>query len=406
MNKFLLIAQDLRVSGTSEGVVSRSFIGQLRKVFPEALIDVVYLRHEQYEDQLHLLPVNDLESHFINRSIPFYIKWLNWIYWRIFHVSLNEQYIQKKYTSIIRKIDYQKYDTVFVRSCGLDYEAILGTIDLPILKRTIVNFHDPYPVFWCSGSQNKLSNLELFRLKKMSIIISQAKACMSPAGILSSDLELIYGLRNKFYVLPHQYCSSMFNLSDFSKVRTKEKKVTLSYHGIIQFGRNIEILLDAYKQIIESNELYKENTEFVLRIKGSHAERLKKRYLGCGNIVFLEQLNFSNASNEQSTETDIIIILENGPLRSNILVGKAPFVASLQKPIFCLSPEISELRTIIQDPKYITDCNNLNEIKFKMENLINERLESKIEVEPFGDYFRDENFKINLLNILNKVKLD
>ncbi|TDE04585.1 glycosyltransferase family protein [Flavobacterium hiemivividum] len=404
--KFLIIAQDLRVSGTSEGVVSRSFIGQLRKVFPNAVIDVVYLRHEQYQDQLDLLPVNDLKSHFINRKIPFYIKWLNWMYWRIFHVSLNEWYIQKKYTSIIRKIDYQKYDTVFIRSCGLDYEAILGAIDLPILQKTILNFHDPYPVFWCSGSQNKLTNLELFRLKKMARVVSQAKACISPATILSADFELIYGHRNKFYVLPHQFCPLVFDFSDFAKVRTKGKKVTLSYHGIIQFGRNIEILLDAYKEIIESNATYKQHTEFVLRLKGNQAEKLKEKYGDCTNIIFLGHSNFSNASNEQSKETDIIIILENGPLRSNILVGKVPFVASLQKPILCLSPKISELRSLIQDEKYIADCDNLNQIKSKLEYLISERLESNEAVQPFGDYFSDENFKVNVLNILNKVNLD
>ena len=31
---FLVIAQDLRVSGTSEGVVSRSFLAKLRMAYP------------------------------------------------------------------------------------------------------------------------------------------------------------------------------------------------------------------------------------------------------------------------------------------------------------------------------------------------------------------------------------
>lgn len=398
---FLIIAQDLRISGTSEGVVSRSFVGQLRKVYPDAVIDIVYLRHTQFQDKLELLPVNTIKSYFINRRIPFYIKWANWLYWRIFHVSLNEWYIQKKYRAKLARINYQKYDAIFMRSCGLDFEAIMGAIDLPLLKKTIVNFHDPFPVFWCSGSKNKLSNLELFRLKKMAEIVNQAKACISPATILSHDLEIIYGFRKEIKVLPHQFCASVFDFSDFSKVRKKEKKVSLSYHGIIQFGRNIEIVLEAYKEMITSNKSFREETEFVLRLKGSQTERLRIKFSNCSNIIFLSQVNFSNASNEQAHEADIIIILENGPNRSNILVGKAPFLASLQKPVLCLSPKISELRTIIKEDKYIADCNDKSQIKLKLEHLISDRMQSNEAVAPFGDYFIDANFAQQLKHILN-----
>lgn len=398
---FLVIAQDLRVYGTSEGVVSRSFIAQLRKAYPESIIDLVYLTHEQNDDRLDLLAVNEVKTHYVNRKIPFYIKWLNWIYWRVFYVSLNELYIQKKYASIIAKLEYQKYDSVFIRSCGLDFEAVLGTINLPILKKSIINFHDPFPVFWCSGSQRNLNNLELLRLKRMFQVVNQAKGCISPSKILSNDLELIYGSGKRFQVLPHQYDKTVFDFSDITKVRKKNKKVTISYHGIIQFGRNVEILLDAYQELVQSDKIYKEDTEFVLRLKGNHSEKLSKKYVDCSNIVFLKQLNFSNSSIEQSNETDIIIILENGLTRSNILVGKAPFVASLHKSVLCLSPKVSELRIIIQNEKYIADCDNYNQIKSKLENMIKERLVSNEPVTPFEDYFSDENFAMKLNEILN-----
>ncbi len=37
----------------------------------------------------------------------------------------------------------------------------------------------------------------------------------------------------------------------------KTKKVMILYHGAIQFGRNIEVLLDAYQDLVNSNSLYK-----------------------------------------------------------------------------------------------------------------------------------------------------
>jgi hypothetical protein len=101
-------------------------------------------------------------------------------------------------------------------------------------------------------------------------------------------------------------------------------------------------------------------------------------------------------------EADINIILENGPLYCNILVGKAPFLAAIKKPILSISPERSEMRRIIIEEQYIASCNDKDEIKQKLENLIINRMNSSEEVYPFGDYFSDENFK----KMLDKILLE
>ena len=393
MIKFLVIAQDLRVSGTSEGIVSRSFLSKLRMAYPNAIIDVVYLKSHPSEDQLHLLPVDSIETHVLDFKIPFFTKWINRFYWRIFHISLAAKYVNSVYGSYIAKIDHQKYDHIFIRSAGLAHETILGAKDLPILKRAIVNFHDPYPVFWYVGSQSKLTNLEIFKMKEMMSVVSQAKTCMSSAQTMSNDMEYLYGTRNFFYTLPHQYSETVFDLSDNSKVLQKNKKITISYQGAIQFGRNIDVLLDAYQELVDENPLYKENTEFVLRLKGQDNKRLTQKYVKSENIIVSDTLNFSNSAYEQIHIADINIILENGPIYCNILVGKAPFLASFGKPIFSISPQRSELRNIITDKKYIADCNDKEEVKQKLEALIIQRLNSTEPVYPFGDYFSDANFK-------------
>ena len=398
--KFLVVVQDLRVSGTSEGIVSRSFLSKLRIAYPNSIIEVVYLKQLSSDDQLDLLPVNSIETYVLNLKIPFLTKLINHFYWRLFHFSLNENYIHGVYASYISKIDYQKYDHIFIRSAGLGHEMILATKDLPILKKAILNFHDPYPVFWYPGSTSKLSNIELFRFKKMYEVIAQAKSCMSSASLMSDDLQSLYGSRKKFHTLFHQYSESVFDLSDTSKVLKKNKKVTISYQGAIQFGRNADVLLDAYKELVENNILYKENTEFVLRLKGLENKRLSAKYSKTENIVVVDALNFSNSSNEQITEADILIILENGPLYSNILVGKAPFLASLNKPVLSLSPERSEIRRLVNDNQYIASYNNKEEIKHKLENLIKNRLNSTEPVSPFGDCFSDAKFKEMLDKVL------
>jgi hypothetical protein len=390
---FLVIEQDLRVWGTSQGIISRSFLAKLRLSYPNSVIDVVYLKQSPSEDCLDLLPVDTIQEHVLDLTIPFFIKWFNKLYWRLFHISLLKRHIHKVYGSYIGKVDYKNYDHIFIRSAGIDHETILGAKDLPILKKAIVNFHDPYPLFWYAGSTSPLTNLELFKLKEMYEVVTQSKACMSSASLMSEDLQSLYGCRKKFYNLPHQYDESVFDLSDVSLVLKKRKKILISYHGAIQFGRNIEILLDAYRELVENNILYKENTEFVLRLKGIAVKQLAMKYSKIPNIIILNMSSFSNSCSEQMHEADINIILENGPLYCNILVGKAPFLAATKKPILSISPERSEMRRIITDPQYIASCNDKEEIKQKLENLIVNRMNSDQAAYPFGDYFSDENFK-------------
>ena len=391
--KFLIVEQDLRVSGTSQGIISRSFLSKLRTAYPESIIDVVYLKQYASEDQLDLLPVDSIESHVLNLKIPFFTLWLNKMYWRLFHISLKERHIHKVYASYIARIDYQKYNHIFIRSAGLNHEMLLATKDLPILQQAIINFHDPYPLFWYAGSNSPLTNLELFRMKQMHQVVNQAKTCMSSAVFMSKDMQYLYGSKKFFYTLPHQYCEQVFDFSDNKDVLKKKKKIVLSYHGAIQFGRKIDNLLDAYKELVEDNELYRENTDFILRLKSSENARLADKYRGTENIIILDGLNFSNSSNEQIHESDILVILENGPLYCNILVGKAPFLSKYNKPILSISPNRSELRNIIKEDKYLANSDDKADIKQKLENLIINRMNSKEAVYPFGDYFSDENFK-------------
>jgi hypothetical protein len=402
--KFLVIEQDLRVWGTSQGIISRSFLVKLRRSYPNSIIDVVYFKPDSSDDRLELLPIDSIETQVLNLKIPFFTKWFNKMYWRIFHISLVKRHIHKVYGSSIAKVDYSKYDHIFIRSAGTEHETILGTKDLPILKKAIVNFHDPYPLFWYAGSNSALTNLELFKLREMYEVVIQAKTCMSSASLMSVDLQSLYGCRKKFYHLPHQYDESVFDLSDVSNVLKKNKKILISYHGAIQFGRDVDVLLEAYKELVVSNELYRENTEFVLRLKGGDIPKLTAKYASISNIIILNMTCFSNSCNEQMHEADINIILENGPLYCNILVGKAPLLAAVKKPILSISPERSEMRRIIIDNKYIATSNDKEEIKEKLENLITNRMNSDEVVYPFGDYFSDENFKVSLDKVLYESK--
>jgi len=400
--RFLVIVQDLRVSGTSAGIGRRSFLAKLRKSYPAAVIDVHYIIHRDTEDRLDLLPVDSVVKHIVSTKIPAHITFLNRFYWRIFYVSLKERYIHKQYAQNMAAIDYSAYNHIFIMSSGVGHELIMATYNLPILRSANLVFHDPYPLAWYVGTTSKVSNLELFRLKHTMEIVAQAKTCSSTAQYMSHDLQSLYASKKKFYTLAHQFDAAVFDLTDNNQMLKKTKKVNISYHGALMFGRNIENLLLAYEQLLQENPKYKQQTEFVLRVKGDGVQQLKERFKNISNIQILDTLNFSNSSNEQIHESDIVVVLENGPLYCNILVGKASFLAAYQKPVLCISPEKSELRTIILDERCIANMHDMIEIKSKLQALIDNRLISNEPFNPFGDYFSDENFKV----MLDKVLLD
>lgn len=401
--KFLVIVQDLRVSGTSEGLVSRSFLSKLRKSYPTSVIDVHYIIPTDTEDRLDLLPVDGVKKHLVATKVPSHIVFLNRIYWRLFHISLKERYIHQQYAKIIKTIDYKQYDHIFIRSAGIDHEIIMATHGLPILKKAIVNFHDPYPLAWYVGTESNVSNLELFRLKRTIEIVAQAKTCSSSSHYMSHDLQNLYASKKKFHTLPHQFDAAVFDLSDTNQIMKKNKKVSISYHGALMFGRNIENFLIAYEELLKEEPNYMQETEVLLRVKGEGIKQLKEKFKTIENIQILDTINFSNSSNEQIHESDIVLILENGPLYCNILVGKAPFLAAYHKPVLCLSPEKSELRNIITDKRCIANMHDVTEIKQKLKVLIENRLVSQEPFAPFGDYFSDENFKELLDGILTNV---
>ncbi len=388
----LIIEQDLRVSGSSQGIISRSFLSKLRISYPDSKIDVVYFKTSDRDDRLDLLPVNEIKTHILKIKVPFFTKFVNRFYWRLFHVSLNQLYINKVYNSYITNIKHEEYDHIFIRSAGLNYETILASRNLPILKKAIINFHEPYPDFWCAGATKKLSSLDLFKIKEMLDVVEQAKSCMA-TDFLAKDLEFLYGSRKPFYKMPHQYCDKVFDFSDKSMAFKKEKNVTISYHGALQFGRNIDILLDIYKVLLKKYPYLAKETEFVLRLKSSEFNRIKNKYLDTKNIRVLEGVNFSNSAYEQKFLTDINIILENGPVYCSVLLGKIPLIASIDKPFFSLSPQNSEMNTIVKNKDYVASYENSKEIEIKFKNCLDHVINNVEFINPFGNYFSDEAFK-------------
>lgn len=402
--KFLVITQDLRISGTSAGAVMRSFVAKLKKVYPKSEIDVFYISHfDKSKDELASLPVDSITTKDVNIKIPFSVKWINRFTTRVFNYLFAEDYIHKKYAVHLKAIDYNKYNHIFIWSSGISHETILASLNLPLLKKAIVVFHDPYPSTWYNSVSTKIHRNEFLRLDKMIQVVQQAKTCCATAYYMAKDLQYLYASDKYFYTLPHFFDGNAIDISKRDQVRKKEAKLQIAYHGALMFGRNILNVLEAYTGLIQENPELKNNTEFILRVKGDGIKDLKTRFAHINHIEILETLDFSNSANEQIYESGINIILENGPYYCNILPGKVPFLASIGKPVLVVSPERSELRRILNNNEaIIANMNSVDDIKLKLNRMIMDVLENKEFSSPFGDYFSDEAFKKRIDEILEE----
>jgi hypothetical protein len=58
----------------SEGIVSRSFISKLHRLYPEAVIDVHYFMSYSHEYDKKLLAVDSITEHKVNGNLLFWLK--------------------------------------------------------------------------------------------------------------------------------------------------------------------------------------------------------------------------------------------------------------------------------------------------------------------------------------------
>ena len=400
--KILILAQDLRISGTSEGLVSRSFIAGISKYCPNSDIDLVYLKSHSSDDSLHLLPVNLLKESRIDLKPDLLTKWINRFTLRLFNFSFYDWKNLSRFHKHIKPLDLSKYDVVFARSCGLNFELIRSLKFLNSLENIIVNLHDPYPLSCHPNNKTKVKKYDEFLIREMRTILSSSRNVICPSKKLAIDLNHIYGI-DKIRILPHHYDSTIINVSSHNSNLTKQYEVSIYYHGSLDYGRNIDGLLMSFLKLLKEKPLYTEKTEFVLRLKSNQIFELRERFQS-PNIKILEGVDLSTSIYEQTKLSDLNVILDNGPDYSNILVGKAPFLSYLAKPVFIIAPMNSELFDIVQNKNMIANANDLIDIENKLDSILeNLMIKSKFD-NAFGDYFSQNEFNNRMDYILMQTE--
>ena len=390
--KTLILCQVLDLEGTSEGIVSNSFIIKYLKLFPKQDVDIVWISERQGVANLSEKLNFDLKTIQIkkknytwleNKTNGFLNKFLN--------INFKENHKISDYKKVINQCHLDRYDKIFVRSGGLGFELIRALHGNNYLNKMILYFHDPYPPSIYPGSNSEFSTNEYFKIKEMRAIVQKAKTVFSPSKKLSADLGFLFGRR--FKTLPHQFDEAIFNNYNTNKNESlDEDYLYIMYHGAIQHNRNLDLVLKAFTELVDKNPRF-EKFKFVIRSKGKEVNHLKKLYDSHKHILFLKNIPAYESYLEQKKYAALSLILETNGEYSNILSGKVPMLVSLNTNILCLTSRESELKRLLKDSKkdYVEyDYNSIEKkLKLKLSNI----LEDKEYQNPIIDYFSDVRFK-------------
>ena len=390
--KTLILCQVIDLEGTSEGIVSNSFIIKYLKLFPEQDVEIVWISERQGIANLSEKLNFDLKTIQIRKR---YYTWIenkaNGFLNQFLNFNFKDKHKINNYKNAINQCHLYKYDQIFVRSGGLGFELIRALHGNNYLNKMILYFHDPYPPSIYPGSNSKFSKSEYFKIKEMRAIVQKAKAVFSPSKKLSADLGFLFGRR--FKTLPHQFDKDIFNNYNTNKNESlDEDYLYIMYHGAIQHNRNLDLVLKAFTELVDKNPRF-EKFKFVIRSKGKEVNHLKKLYDSHKHIMFLKNISAYDSYMEQKKYASLSLILETNGEYSNILGGKVPLLVSFNANILCLTSRESELKRLLKhsNKDYVEyDFNSIEKkLKLKLSNI----LDDKEYQNPMINYFSDVRFK-------------
>ncbi|SFT40256.1 hypothetical protein SAMN04489724_0602 [Algoriphagus locisalis] len=398
--RLLVVAEDLRVSGTSEGQVSRSFVYRLALHPDVEKVDLLYLKKESSDHEIDMLPLNQVWEHDILFSKNKISKFVEKLGHKIFGKSLEDKVKLSKMEKILSNVRFENYDFIAVRSSGQSFLSLRAFKKFDYLKDKIVLFfHDPYPVFWDPGYSGPFSKRSENEFKDMKSLIDLGFKCVTPSNLLSKDLRFLYKSNRNFFTLPHQFAPEVFSVFNGPKLKKESGKITFMYHGAIQLGRKIDYFLDACKDLMVESPDFKDQVKLILRIKGNDVERIKTKYKDMEILQILPQVPSQVAFWEAKEIADINLILEPSGNYSNILVGKAPLLDYVNRGVLVLGPEESELRNLLVDQSSFALAGSLIDIKRAVLSSIQKIRDNNTMYPVFGEYFSVENFN----NLASKI---
>lgn len=377
MKKVLILAESLRINGTSSGIVSSTFIKMLVKGGYQ--LKVITPNNFEYPvtwlDDVEVIKFKIPE---VKKSIIDRIPKIRAIY--SYFVGYDKEFkclIDSWKCLIADEVKNNHYDYILVLGSGSEFSPHIALSQLDINIPWIANFHDPFPWHVYPEPYRKKRNLIGFHLEvKTKKIIEKAWKVSFPSLYLMEHMSRFYPeIAKKYIIIPHIGT----NLDDLPAIDSDNdlnldlSKINIVHAGSLLGPRNPKFLIEAIIDLQQNGLIDPEkvNFTFIGKIARELTDTCKK--LKMNNVLFFNGRVSYKRSIEIINQSDALLVIEAISDFSPFLPGKVADIAFAGKPIIALSPNRSEVKRILgSNFPYHAHLDSITEIKDVLKTFIND----------------------------------
>ncbi|MAO35670.1 MAG: UDP-glycosyltransferase [Zunongwangia sp.] len=250
----------------------------------------------------------------------------------------------------IKNIDFDP-DLVFTFSKGGSFRPHHALLKLPELHdKWVAYIHDPYPMHLYP---RPYAWVEPGYLKKWTFVKQMSLKAAYPAF----PSELLKDWMGSYFaefsqrgiVIPHQINNEIRVNSKIDILGWDAEKFNILHAGSLLHARDPRALLVAFETFVSSlDKISRSQCRLVfIGSANNHRQVLQDFSQRVPEIKFLDQSVSFDTVYKMQQETSVNVILEAKSEISPFLPGKFPHCVAANKPIFSLSPALSEVKRLL-----------------------------------------------------------
>jgi len=386
--KILVLAESLRINGTSSGIVSSTFLKSLLLGGHEVVC--LYENSVSYPitwlKGATLIPVNytPLKQTILDkipklRALPTYING--------YSKTFANQILDWK-NNIDSTLATNKFDLIICLGSGASFLPHYAMIKIQTHIPWVANFHDPYPMSVYPKPYQQQKSIILKKQERFTAqIIEKANFVSFPSVYLKEWMTSFFpAIKNKAIILPHLGCEldNLPTLKIDNTINLPNEKFNILHAGTLLGPRKVVALFNAFEKFLNKDEEHKEKA--VLTILGKVAREHHKIHeiveTYSKNIRVITNRVSYKRSIELNKKADVCLIIEADADFSPFMPGKLADLIQLSKPIFALTPKKSEtLRVLGETYPYQSRVNEEEQILKVLELLWSDWKQEKLKLQ-------------------------
>lgn len=269
----------------------------------------------------------------------------------------------------IKKVDIDKFDTVWTFSQGSSFRSHAALLKIPSWHKKWYAFvHDPYPHHLYPRPYNYVEYGYKKKRYFFMDIIKKANRIVFPSLLLKDWMQSYYiDVKGKSLILPHPLVTVKSSYTDLPEY-FDSNKFNLLHAGNLLNLRDPAPLVEAYQEfLIKKPEAKHDSALLFIGKKSVFQDYLNKKKENLPQLYVSNDYESFNKVYAMQQYASVNVILEAKSEISPFLPGKFPHCVAANKPIFLIGPYYSECKRLFGDDySYKFDFDDIEKLTNKM----------------------------------------